>query len=327
MSPPMIEANGLTKRYGDTQALDGVSFAVPQGSILGVLGPNGAGKSTAVKILTTFAVADGGTARVAGIDVGADPEAVRRVIGVTAQDATLDALLSGRQNLEMIGELSGMSRRAVRPRAAELLERFEMTEAADRMVKGYSGGMRRRLDLAASIMASPPVLFLDEPTTGLDPTSRARMWDLLRELVADGLTLLLTTQYLDEADQLADDIVVIDHGRVIAQGTPAQLKVATGGLSLQLHVSEGVERAAGALAPFATSEVSVSHDGTSVRAQVASRPGLAIELLRALDAAEVVVDDLELHRPSLDDVFFGLTGERDPSTEPTAPAEPIGAQP
>jgi daunorubicin resistance ABC transporter ATP-binding subunit len=333
---PMIEAEGLTKRYGETQALAGVSFSVPAGSILGVLGPNGAGKSTAVKILTTYATADRGSARVAGIEVGRDPAAVRRVIGVTAQDATLDGLLTGRQNLEMIGELSGMRRKDTRRRAAELLERFEIADAADRVVKGYSGGMRRRLDIAASIINRPPVLFLDEPTTGLDPASRARVWELLRELVGDGLTLLLTTQYLDEADQLAERIVVIDHGRVIAEGTPAQLKVATGGLSLRLHLSSASGPAVAALGPFVTGPIDVSSDGTLVQASVASRPGMAVELLRALDAAGVRVDDLELHRPTLDDVFFSLTSTStttsgravpDPFTSAAADLadEPIGA--
>jgi len=309
----MIEADALRKRYGDTQALDGVSFAAPAGTVLGVLGPNGAGKSTSVKILTTFADADSGTARVGGHDVHADRHAVRSIIGVTAQDATLDGLLTGRQNLEMMGELSGLSRAEARRRAVDLLERFELTDAADRMVKGYSGGMRRRLDLAASIVNRPPVLFLDEPTTGLDPTSRARMWDLLRELVRDGMTLLLTTQYLDEADQLADNIVVIDHGRVIAEGTPAELKRATGGLVLRVHVRDGVDAARSVVASFATGPVDVTV-GRVLQAPVAAEPGLATRLVRELDAAGVAVDDIELHRPSLDDVFFALTGERDSST-------------
>lgn len=309
----MIEAEALRKRYGDTQALDGVSFAAPAGTILGVLGPNGAGKSTSVKILTTFADADSGTARVGGHDVHTDRHAVRSIIGVTAQDTTLDGLLTGRQNLEMVGELCGLSRAEARRRAADLLERFELTYAADRIVKGYSGGMRRRLDLAASIVHRPPVLFLDEPTTGLDPTSRVRMWELLRELVRDGLTLLLTTQYLDEADQLADNIVVIDRGRVIAEGTPAELKRATGGLVLRLHLREGVEAASGIVASFASGPVDLSASG--VQAPVAAEPGLATRLVRALDAAGVIVDDMELHRPSLDDVFFALTGARSASTE------------
>ena len=209
----MIEAHGLRKSFGSTVALDGVDLQVPAGSILGMLGPNGAGKTTAVRILTTLALPDGGSARVAGHDVLSEPAAVQRNIGVTAQDATLDEVLTGMQNLVMIGRLSGLRRTQARARATELLDQFELTDAADRVLKEYSGGMRRRLDLAAGLVTRPPVLFLDEPTTGLDPTSRVRMWGVIRELVADGVTLLLTTQYLDEADELADRIVVIDHGR------------------------------------------------------------------------------------------------------------------
>src|SRR5262245_47958795 len=219
MTANVIEAEGLMKRFGTTQALAGLDLAAAGGSILGLLGPNGAGKTTAVRILATLVLPDAGRARVAGYDVVRDSAAVRRNIGFTAQDATLDETLTGRQNLRMVGELSRMRRGDARARAEELLRTFEMTDAAGRVLKGYSGGMRRRLDLAASLMTRPPVLFLDEPTTGLDPTSRQRMWDVIRELVADGTTLLLTTQYLDEADALADTISVIDHGRVIAHGT------------------------------------------------------------------------------------------------------------
>src|ERR1700677_2486679 len=228
----MIQADGLQKRYGDTHALAGVSFDVPAGTILRLLGPNGAGKTTAVRILTTLAVPDAGSATVAGIDVVRHPNDVRRHIGVAAQDATLDGLLTGRQNLTLVGELCDMGRTAAKARTTELLEQFELTFAADRVLKGYSGGMRRRLDLAASLMTRPPVLFLDEPTTGLDPTSRQRVWDVIRELVGEGVTLLLTTQYLEEADTLADQIVVIDHGRVIANGTPRELKEASKGALL-----------------------------------------------------------------------------------------------
>ena len=223
----MIQAEGLQKRYGDTQALAGVSFDVPAGTILGLLGPNGAGKTTAVRVLTTLAVPDSGTATVAGIDVVKHPNEVRHHIGVAAQDATLDGLLTGRQNLTLVGELCDMGRGAAKARAAELLERFELTYAADRVLKGYSGGMRRRLDLAASLMTRPPVLFLDEPTTGLDPTSRQRVWGAIRELLDEGVTVLLTTQYLEEADELANRIVVVNHGLVIADGTPQELKEAS----------------------------------------------------------------------------------------------------
>src|SRR5277367_6946109 len=234
----MIEAHGLTKRFGSTVALDGLDLSVAAGSILGVLGPNGAGKTTAVRILTTLALPDGGRARVAGHDVVTEAAAVRRKIGVTAQDATLDEALTGRQNLVMVGELSGLRRPQAKARSTDLLERFELTDAADRVMKGYSGGMRRRLDLAAGLVTRPPVLFLDEPTTGLDPTSRLRMWEVIRKLVADGTTLLLTTQYLEEADELADKIVVIDHGRAIAQGTAAELKAQIGGARLEVTLAE-----------------------------------------------------------------------------------------
>jgi ABC-2 type transport system ATP-binding protein len=233
----MIQAEGLTKRYGSTQALAGVDIAVPAGTILGLLGPNGAGKTTCVRVLTTLARPDAGSAAVAGIDVLRHPGEVRRRIGVAAQDATLDPLLTGRQNLTLIGELSDLRRADARARAAQLLEQFELTDAADRVVKGYSGGMRRRLDLAGALVTRPPVLFLDEPTTGLDPTSRQRVWEAIRELLAEGVTVLLTTQYLEEADALAHDIVVVDHGRVIAQGTPQELKEASRGARLEVTLA------------------------------------------------------------------------------------------
>jgi ABC-2 type transport system ATP-binding protein len=320
----MIEAHGLTKRFGSTVALDGLDLEVPAGAILGVLGPNGAGKTTAVRILTTLSIPDGGTARVAGHDVVSEAAAVQRNIGVTAQDATLDELLTGRQNLVMIGRLSGLRRAAARARATELLERFDLAAAADRVLKGYSGGMRRRLDLAAGLVTRPPVLFLDEPTTGLDPTGRVQMWDVIRELVTDGVTLLLTTQYLDEADELADRIVVIDHGRVIAGGTAAELKAQTGGARLEVTLSEAHPAAVPALAPFVVGRVHVSHDGRRLRAPVRSGGGLATTVVRALDDAGVVVDDVEVHQPSLDDVFFALTGHPTDATESTAGHDPSG---
>jgi ABC-2 type transport system ATP-binding protein len=304
----MIEADGLQKRYGETRALSGVDFSVPAGTILGLLGPNGAGKTTAVRILTTLALPDAGRAAVAGIDVVKHPGEVRRRIGVAAQDATLDPLLTGRQNLVLVGELSDMGRAASRARAAELLGQFELTDAADRVLKGYSGGMRRRLDLAASLMTRPPVLFLDEPTTGLDPTSRLRVWDVVRELIGEGVTVLLTTQYLEEADALADRIVVVDHGRVIAEGSPLELKEASRSAHLVITLSAPDPSAVDAVAPLVSGTVHVSEDGRRLSAGVDAASGLATSVVRALDAAGVLVDNVEVRQPSLDDVFFSLTG-------------------
>jgi daunorubicin resistance ABC transporter ATP-binding subunit len=306
----MIEARGLRKRFGQTLALDGVDLAVPRGAILAMLGPNGAGKTTAVRILTTLAVPDEGSARVAGHDVVHDAAAVRSRIGVTAQDATLDEVLTGRQNLVLVGRLSGLRRREARARADALLAQFDLVEAGDRMAKTYSGGMRRRLDLAASLVTYPSVLFLDEPTTGLDPISRARMWRVIRELVSDGTTLLLTTQYLDEADELADRIVVVDQGRAIAEGTSAELKQQTGGAGLEVTLTAPNAAAAAALREHVVGDVHVSHDGRRLRAPLEHGAGMATTIVRALDEAGVEVDDVQVHQPSLDDVFFALTGHR-----------------
>jgi ABC-2 type transport system ATP-binding protein len=317
----MIEAHGLTKRYGHVTALAGIDLEVPAGSILGVLGPNGAGKTTAIRILTTLALPDAGEARVAGFDVVTQAAAVRRNIGVTAQDATLDDLLTGRQNLVMVGELSGLRRSAAKSRAAELLARFDLSDAADRVLKTYSGGMRRRLDLAAGLTIRPPVVFLDEPTTGLDPASRLNVWEVIRDLAADGLTLLLTTQYLDEADNLADRIVVIDHGLVIAQGSAQELKSAVGGATLEVTLTDPHPAAVGALSQFVEGPVHTSHDGRRLRAPVKSASGVATMVVRSLDAAGVLVDDVEVHQPSLDDVFFALTGH---GSEETAPDPATG---
>src|SRR5215472_13545362 len=285
MTENMLEAEALTKRFGTIQALAGLDLAAPAGSILGVLGPNGAGKTTALRILTTLALPDSGRAQVAGYDVVRDPAAVRRNIGVAAQDATLDELLTGRQNLLMVGELSQMRRADARARSEELLRTFELTDAASRLLKGYSGGMRRRLDLAASMMTRPPVLFLDEPTTGLDPTSRYRVWDAIRDLLGDGVTVLLTTQYLDEADALAHRIVVVDHGRVIADGTPLALKQASRSAHLEVTLTAPSAVAVGAIARLVPSGVvHVSDDGRRLSAGVDAEPGLATSVVRALDA-------------------------------------------
>jgi ABC-2 type transport system ATP-binding protein len=304
----MIEAKGLRKCFGDHVAVDGVDLEVGAGRILGVLGPNGAGKSTTVRMLTTMSRPDGGRATVGGLDVVADAALVRRIIGVTGQDATLDELLTGTQNLMLVGRLSNLSRREARSRAADLLEQFELSDAAGRMVKTYSGGMRRRLDLAASIMTRPPVLFLDEPTTGLDPTSRQRMWDVIRRLVADGTTVLLTTQYLDEADALADAISVIDRGIVVAHGTARELKAKVGGERLEVTLAAPHALAADALAPLVDGPVEVVDGGRRLRASVVARQGMATAVIRALDERGVAVDDIEIHHPTLDDVFFSLTG-------------------
>src|SRR5829696_4308248 len=309
-SGPAVEAVHLVKHFDDTVAVDDVSFEVPQGTVLGLLGPNGAGKTTTVRMLTTLSRPTSGTARVAGHDVLTEPEAVRRSMGLTGQAATVDELLTGRENLRLIGRFSGLSDRAVRSVADALLERFSLTDAADRPAKTYSGGMRRRLDLAVSLIASPPVLFLDEPTTGLDPRSRSDLWEMLRGLVAQGTTLLLTTQYLEEADQLADDIVVIDHGRIIAHGTPLQLKQQAGTASLLVTVSHAADLpAARELLGRTGADV---HVDVGARQLTASATGIA-ELTRVagwLQDSAIEVDDIGLSRPSLDDVFLSLTGHR-----------------
>jgi ABC-2 type transport system ATP-binding protein len=309
-SPPAIEAVELVKRFGDNTAVDGVSFSVPPGSVLGLLGPNGAGKTTTVRMMTTLSVPTSGTARVAGYDVRDEPDMVRRHMGLTGQVATVDELLTGRENIRMIGALYGIGRRELNRLADELLDQFSIADAADRPVRSYSGGMRRRLDLAVSLIASPPVLFLDEPTTGLDPRSRSDLWEMLRGLVAQGTTLLLTTQYLEEADQLADDIVVIDHGRIIAHGTPLQLKQQAGTASLLVTVSHAADLpAARELLGRTGADV---HVDVGARQLTASATGIA-ELTRVagwLQDSAIEVDDIGLPRPSLDDVFLSLTGHR-----------------
>ena len=320
---PAIEAEGLVKRYGKTTALSGLDLTVPAGVVYGLLGPNGAGKTTAVRVLATLLRPDGGQARVFGHDVQEDAAAVRRTIGLTGQYAALDEYLTGRSNLIMIGQLSRLSPRGARRRADELLDRFGLTEAGGRAVKTYSGGMRRRLDRAASLIGHPAVLFLDEPSPGLDPSARALMWDIVRELVADGTTLLLTTQYLDEADQLASGIAVIDGGKVIAEGTPAELKASVGGQRILLTIADGADRFAAtlALAPFSTRSISPNGSGRLIEVPVAAADGLATEVLRALDAAGVAVSDISVRSASLDDVFLTLTGHAVEAREETELAQ------
>jgi len=305
-----IEASALERRFGSTKALDRLDLAVEAGTIVGLLGPNGAGKTTAVRVLTTLLRPDGGWAKVAGHDVVTEAPEVRRRIGLAGQYAALDESLTGRANLVMVGQLCRLGGRRARRRADELLTRFDLVDAATRGVKTYSGGMRRRLDLAASLIARPDVLFLDEPTTGLDPRSRLVMWDVIRTLVADGTTVLLTTQYLDEADQLAHRVAVVDQGRVIAEGAPEELKASVGGASIQVKVAAGsdLEAAEEVLARHSSGSPTVDPERRTVAAPFATGARRLPEVVADLGCAGVLLDDLAVLRPSLDDVFLTLTG-------------------
>ncbi len=316
--PAMTDAivvEGVTKRFGEVVALDGIDFAVPPATVFGLLGPNGAGKTTAVRVLTTLLAPDAGAAAVLGVDVVTGAEEVRRSIGLAGQYAAVDENLTGRENLRMVGRLSHLPTAEVRRRAGELLEQFDLVAAADRVVRTYSGGMRRRLDLAAALVHRPPVLFLDEPTTGLDPRSRADLWQVIEALVAEGTTLLLTTQYLEEADRLADRIAVVDGGRIIAAGTAAELKEQLGSTLVEVTVGTGdAERAQGALGRLGRVEV---RDGTVVSLTVEDGPRTLPAVVRTLDAEGVEVTALAVREPTLDDVFLTLTG-RPTSEEPAA---------
>jgi ABC-2 type transport system ATP-binding protein len=305
-----VHVRGITKRYGETQALAGVDFDVPRGTVLGLLGPNGAGKTTAVRVMSTLLTPDAGTVEVAGIDVIREPARVRAKIGLIGQAAAVDEMLTGAENLTMFGRLHGLDRRAARARAAELLERFELSDAADRIAKEYSGGMRRRLDIAAGIVVRPEVLFLDEPTTGLDPASRNAVWEIVRQLLEDDTTVLLTTQYLEEADQLADDIVVIDHGTVIAHGTSEALKRDVGGerVTVVVETDEHLRLLASVLERVADAAPVIVAAELRATALFAGGARRLPELVRAIDEAGIVMAGIELRPPTLDDVFLQLTG-------------------
>jgi ABC-2 type transport system ATP-binding protein len=307
-----IYAEGLVKTFKDVRALDGVDLNVPEGTVLGLLGPNGAGKTTAVRVLATLLQPDSGRAIVAGIDVLKHPNEVRRVIGLSGQFAAVDEYLTGRENLQMVGELYQLTTRDAKRRAVELLERFSLDDAGDRIAKNYSGGMRRRLDLAAALVVSPPVMFMDEPTTGLDPRNRQLLWDLIQELVAGGTTLLLTTQYLEEADRLAHDICVVDHGKVIARGTSDELKAQIGGerIEVVVHQRDHMGPAGDVLKALGKGELTVEEHTRRITAPVVGGAKLLAEVIRELDSRGVEIDDIGLRRPTLDDVFISLTGHQ-----------------
>ncbi|MFJ9423780.1 ATP-binding cassette domain-containing protein [Streptomyces sp. NPDC101249] len=328
--PGAIYAEALVKTFGDVRALDGVDLDVPEGTVLGLLGPNGAGKTTAVRCLTTLLRPDSGRALVAGLDVLRHPNEVRRSIGLSGQFAAVDEYLTGRENLQMVGQLYQMRSRAAKARAVELLDQFSLTDAADRPAKTYSGGMRRRLDLAAALVVSPPVMFMDEPTTGLDPRNRQLLWEVIKGLVSGGTTLLLTTQYLEEADQLAHDIAVVDHGRVIARGTSDDLKARTGGerVEVVVHARDHLTAAAEILGGYGKGAVSVERHTRRLTVPVTGGPKLLAEVIRDLDGRGIEMDDVGLRRPTLDDVFLSLTGHATEDADiATDPADGTGEDP
>jgi ABC-2 type transport system ATP-binding protein len=307
---PTVEVTSLVKTFkGGVRALDGVSFAIPEGTVLGLLGPNGAGKTTAVRVLTTLLTPDSGGARVAGIDVLAEPAKARTVIGLAGQYAAVDEGLTGMENLVLVGRLNHLGRAERRTRAVDLLEQFGLADAGHRVLKTYSGGMRRRLDLAASLVARPPVLLLDEPTTGLDPRSRIDLWAVIEALVADGVTLLLTTQYLEEADRLADRICVIDHGRVLAEGTSAELKAKLGGTAVEVVLLDEAAAASAVQALTGIGDEPPTRDGLTVRIATTSGLATTAEVVRRLEHTGIDVSSLQLRQPSLDEVFLSLTGK------------------
>jgi ABC-2 type transport system ATP-binding protein len=313
-----VEARGLTKRYGDVVALDGLDLSVPTGTVLGLLGPNGAGKTTAISILTTLIPPNSGTAHVAGVDVVNEPQRVRSLIGLSGQYAAVDEHLTAIENLEMIGCLYGMHRREARKKANELIERFRLSDSANRPLKTFSGGMRRRIDLAGALLADPPVLFLDEPTTGLDPRSRGELWEAIRERVVLGITVILTTQYLEEADQLANEIVVIDHGRAIARGTSQELKRRIGGEHLDVHLAllTDLARVEDIIRPFANGAIRIEEQDALISIPVAKGVEALGSVMTELSAQNVEILDIGLRRPTLDDVFMELTGHKSEEEAP-----------
>jgi len=315
-----IKASGLAKAYGDVVALNGIDIEVEQGTVLGLLGPNGSGKTTTVRILATLLQADSGSASVGGFDVATQPDEVRSVIGLTGQYAAVDEYLTGRENLELFGRLFHLSKFDAAKRAAELLDRFDLSDAADRGIKGYSGGMRRRLDLAASLIGRPNVLFLDEPTTGLDPRSRQGMWEVIEDLISEGTTVLLTTQYLEEADQLANRIVVLDHGNVIAKGTSNELKSQVGGDRIEIVVESvgDVANAAALIQEFGSAPAITEDLTKTILLPVAGGSTAIVNIVRKLDENKISIADIALRRPTLDDVFLSLTGHATENTEEVA---------